>query len=76
MTWAQKARANWLHLVDKNTKFFRTSTTIRRKRLGMGMVCGGIVGRVLNRFLCKILNCVSPMLTLAPCQDEMTARVI
>lgn len=30
--WAQKARANWLQLGDKNIIFFQTQATIRRKR--------------------------------------------
>lgn len=30
--WAQKAKANWLKLGDRNTIFFQTVATIRRKR--------------------------------------------
>lgn len=30
--WAQKARANWLQLGDRNTKYLRTFANIRRKR--------------------------------------------
>lgn len=29
--WAQKARANWLQIEDKNTKFFQTFVNTRRK---------------------------------------------
>ncbi|XP_062026488.1 uncharacterized protein LOC133742823 [Rosa rugosa] len=30
--WAQRAKANWLCLGDKNTKFFQTQATLRKKR--------------------------------------------
>ncbi|KAM1134891.1 hypothetical protein ACFX19_044665 [Malus domestica] len=30
--WAQKAKVNWRQLGDKNTRFFHTMTTIRKKR--------------------------------------------
>lgn len=30
--WAQKAKVNWLQLGDKNTRFFHTTATIRKKR--------------------------------------------
>lgn len=29
--WAQRAKTNWLQLGDKNTKFFQTVATIRKK---------------------------------------------
>lgn len=32
MTWLQKSRVQWIKGSDLNTKFFHTSTIIRRKR--------------------------------------------
>lgn len=30
--WAQKAKVNWLHLGDKNKKYFQSVTNIKKKR--------------------------------------------
>lgn len=32
LLWKQKARVNWLEHGDKNTRYFHTSTMIKRKR--------------------------------------------
>lgn len=32
ISWAKKARANWLYLGDKNIRFFQMHVTIRKKR--------------------------------------------
>lgn len=41
--WAQKARANWLKLGDKNTRFFQMQASIRKKRNNISKIkddCG------------------------------------
>lgn len=32
LIWFQKSREKWIHLGDRNTKYFHTSTVIRRRR--------------------------------------------
>lgn len=47
--WCQKARCDWFRFGDKNTKFFHTSTIIRRKRNKIECVLDDEGQMVLNQ---------------------------
>lgn len=39
LLWKQKARCDWLHLRDRNTKFFHSCTLQRRKNNRIFAIC-------------------------------------
>ncbi|CAL9007199.1 unnamed protein product [Prunus brigantina] len=69
--YAQKARANWLQLGDKNTKFFQTFATIRRKRNHVSKIkdnngvwiCAPLMGNIFVETFRKRFTQFDPLAT-------------